>query len=287
MLREPMVILALALVASACSFSSPGGNGDGAPGLGEPDLGDAPPPGAPPASEEPEDDDADAGMESGDGAPTDDGDDRPGGEPLPPPSQPPSADDGGGDGDGDSGDDDAGDEGDTGEVVECGLDGVQVIWAEDASVTAPMTLIEATQANDAPAVAVSGAPESGEVTFALDLPCAGDYYVWGLVWDFMPGAWASEDADSFYVDVGGPEFVWRYGCQTAEVVGGLSWQPLQRLDDQPCTTTPIVLQAPEAGVYAFTLRNREAGFDSQVAGIGALAIATDPALDPYDAYAPY
>jgi hypothetical protein len=275
--------VAVVLAASACSFSSPGGSGDGAPGLGEPAL-DSSAPQMPPAGDAP-DGDTGAAPDGDDGAPAeDDGADLPGDQPLPPPSDPPSGDEG----PGDTGSDGAGDdEGESGGVEECELGELDVLWAGDAELASPMTLVEATSANDSPTVAVSSEPEDGEIAFELDLPCAGDYYVWGLMWDFVPGAWPNPDADSFYVDVGGPEFVWRYGCQTIGEGGGLSWQPLERLDDQPCATTPIVLQAPAAGTYMFKLRNREAGYESAVAGIAAIAIGTDPAADPYAVYSPY
>jgi hypothetical protein len=283
MVREMSV--AVLLASSACSFSSPGGKGgDGSPGLGEPDLDGMP--SDPPPAGAPESDTEDPPADVDDGQPTDDGGaDAPGDQPLPPPSQPPSDDDGSGETGGDV--DDDGGAAETGGVETCERGGIDVLWATDAQLASPMMLVEASEAADAPHVAVSSEPEEGVITFALDLPCAGDYYVWGLVWDFMPGAWPNPDADSFYVDVGGPEMVWRYGCQTALVAGGLSWQPLERLDGQPCATTPIVLQAPAAGTYGFALRNREAGYDSAVAGIAAIAVSSDPAADPYTAYSPY
>lgn len=281
MLRE--LSIAVTLAASACTFSSPGGKGDGAPGLGEPDL-DSMPSDAAPSGDAPDGDGDEPVGGAGDGEPTSDDDGgRPADQPLPPPSDPGDADDG--DGAGDEGGADG--QGESGDVVECDLGGIDVLWAADAELGSPMQLVEATQAADNPVVAVSAVEEDGEITFELDLPCAGEYYVWGLVWDFFSGAWPDPDADSFYFDVGSGEALWRYGCQTSTAAGGLSWQPLQRLDGQPCSTTPIVLKAPEGGVYTLTLRNREAGYDSAVAGIAAIAIGTDPTLDPYDAYAPY
>lgn len=277
------ITVASALALGACTFAGPGGQGQDAPSLGEPDMDRTPEEPAPDAPDgEP---DADAPSSDTDDAPRpDDGDG--GNQPLPPPSDPSDDDDGGAADDGDAGE--TGGTGDGVDVdVDCVAGFVDLLWAADAELTTPMSLGEASEAIDAPLVALSAIADEGEVTFELDLPCAGDYYVFGLMWDHAAGAWADPDADSFYVDVAGPEFVWRYGCQTAAAIGGLSWQPLERLDGQPCEATPIVLQATAPGVYPMTLRNREAGSGSAVAGVAAIVITTDPTLDPYGEYTPY
>jgi hypothetical protein len=272
------IIVGVALLTGGCTFLDDGNTGEG-PQLAEPDLEPVAPgetAGAPEPEPEPDPmaagDAGDDGMTSG--LPDDPGD-------LPPPGGRPA---------------------DTGDESGSGTDGgepppqdvcpetfTDLLWAQDATIAAPMQLVPATQAEGQPVVAVSPTLEQGTVQFQLDLPCAGDYYLHGLMWDYSPGAWAVADPDSLYVSTGGPsEFVWRYGCQTGGASDALTWQSLEQLDAQPCSTTPIVLTAPSAGVYAFTLRNREAGQGgSVVAGIGAVVVTMDPALDPYDEYDPY
>lgn len=179
-----------------------------------------------------------------------------------------------------------------GPVVECPATFEMLLWSSDASVVEPMELFEDPDAEMTPDVAVSEVAESGDVTFTFDLPCAGSFYVWGLVWDFWPGGFANADPDSFYIaGTEAADITWRYGCQTQDDDSGLSWQPLQRLDKQPCFVTPVVLQTEEATVgQQLSFRNREAGdlvWDPEVAGIAAIVISSDPDFNPYDLYTPY
>jgi hypothetical protein len=193
------------------------------------------------------------------------------------------------------GDAGAQDESDGGDVDDGGeVDGAdvcpasfhEVYWMVDGDVSAPMTLVP-TDGHDQPEAAVSLVENDGEVTVTIDLPCAGEYTVWGLVWDYDPGAWASPDPDSLYVDFGGGESIWRYGCQTANSPSGLSWQKLSVLTAQPCDLDYLVVSAAAAGSYAIRFRNREAGEGSAVAGIAAIAVSLDPAADPGALYEPY
>ncbi|HWB75583.1 MAG TPA: hypothetical protein VG755_11530, partial [Nannocystaceae bacterium] len=141
-------------------------------------------------------------------------------------------------------DDDAGTSGavesESGGIEEptCPAEVLTLLWSEGADVGAPMQLVP-TDANMDPDVAASAVAESGTITFAIDFACPGEYSLWGLVWDYSPGAYGSDDPDSFYVGIGGPESTWRYGCQTAEMSSGLSWQPLQALQTQPCDAAPL------------------------------------------------
>ncbi len=174
----------------------------------------------------------------------------------------------------------------TGVIPECPRTKLQLLWAEDAVVIEPMRLAE-TDANGAPLAAVSAIEEEGTVTFTATFDCPGTYRVWGLVWDYNPGGYAEDDPDSLYVGIGEDELVWRYGCQTEEAPSGLSWQPLQALLAQPCevSSTQLVVDAPAE--IEITFRNREAGYDSNVAGIAALLIADEASRpDPYDSYTP-
>jgi len=205
-----------------------------------------------------------------------------------------SADDDSGDGDdasddgasGDDGDDDGA--GDDSGAAQCPAEVFELLWAEDASIEAPMVYGVASSAVGDPSVALSDIVGLGRVTFEVEIPCAGEYQVYGLVWDLNPGAWADPDADSFNVGLGGPdELIWRYGCQTSGLEHALSWQSLEQLDGQPCDVTSISVEFPEPGTYELSFRNREAGIGNAVAGIAALLIASDAGADPYAAYAPY
>lgn len=168
----------------------------------------------------------------------------------------------------------------------CPQDMLALFWANEATVGAPMQLVP-TDANMAPEAAASVVAESGTVTFDVEFACPGEYTIWGLVWDYAPGAYGTDDPDSFYVGVGGPEQTWRYGCQTGEVASGLSWQPLLALQAQPCEAAPLVLDVAEAGSVQLQFRNREEGGGNAVAGIAAIVVASDGAADPTELYAPY
>lgn len=181
---------------------------------------------------------------------------------------------------------DAEDDGDTGVPDACAEPVFDLYWVEDADVTSPMALVVA-DANDDPKVAYSTVAESGSVTVSIDFECAGEYTLWGLVWDYDPGAWGEPDPDSFYFDVGGAESTWRYGCQTGQSASGLSWQRMASLSAQPCEASYIVLQVFEAGTVELNLRNREAGSGNQVAGVAAIVVGSDPDADPATLYDPY
>ena len=176
---------------------------------------------------------------------------------------------------------------DDGSANACPAEFFELYWAESADIGDPMQLLVAEDASQDPEVAVSSVAEEGTVTFPLHFDCAGEYAVWGLVWDYYPGAYSSEDPDSYYVGVGGPQPTWRYGCQTGDVDSGLSWQRLESLDEQPCDTTPLVIAVAGEGDIELTFRNREAGASSEIAGIAAIVVSNDPDADPYELYQPY
>lgn len=186
----------------------------------------------------------------------------------------------------DEGDDDSEGEDDGANGDVCPASFHEIYWMADGDVNAPMALVP-TDGRDQPQAAISEVAESGEVVVTIDLPCAGQYAMWGLVWDYDPGAWASPDPDSLYVDLGGGESVWRYGCQTADASSGLSWQKLSTLAAQPCDIDYVVVEAAAAGSYEVRFRNREAGDGSQVAGIAAIAVSLDLDADPGVLYEPY
>ncbi len=176
--------------------------------------------------------------------------------------------------------------GDVPEPIACPVPVFELVWAAAGELIPPMTLVE-TDAEGNPEVAYSTITDSGALKLTLDFACPGEYALWGLVWDYMPGAHGGADPDSFYFDVGGDESTWRYGCQTADEESGLSWQRIAALSAQPCNASYVALQVAEAGPVELTLRNREAGSGSVVAGIAAVVVSSDLAADPSALYEPY
>ena len=268
------------LVGSGCGFDSQTQPGEGA-GLGEAEDDDdsGRPPGdtSVPEPESPPGDDGDPPAPD----PDDGGDETTGNDTA----DPSSDGDGDGDGDGDSGDGD-GDSGES-EGADCDEPFAEIWWAEDADLEAPMELIPASSAQGEPMFAKSEQQDEGIVAFNVDVPCAGEYYAWGLVWDLAPGAYGVADPDSFYVDAGGPEVTWRYGCQTGGLSRAVSWQRVQSLVEQPCDVEEVVVSLDAPGEHAVAFRNREPGYESGVAAIGAVVISNDPDFDPYELYEPY
>ncbi|MEM7154301.1 MAG: hypothetical protein AAF799_15755 [Myxococcota bacterium] len=199
-----------------------------------------------------------------------------------------SATSGGGTDDGDPAGTDGGSEGDEGGAVECPADVFEMLWSEDAMLQSPMTYGVAESAVGSPMIALSEVAEEGTISFEVDIPCGGDYRIFGLVWDIYPGAWSQDDADSFHVSLGGgDEFRWSYGCQTDGQENALSWQSLHSAEDDDCTISPVSVEFPEPGTYVIRLRNLEAGSGSAVAGIAGLAVSSDWDADPHGLYSPY
>lgn len=170
----------------------------------------------------------------------------------------------------------------------CGLELPMLLWAEDATVTAPMQLAVAEYLPDMPMMARSYAAEAGTVTFEVVLSCPAELTVFGLVWDFTEGA-EPQNADSYYVTVDGlpiPEPVWAYGCETVGLGSeSWSWQTLTEWTGIGCASNPydIVLGA---GAHEITLRNREEGGGINAAAIAAIVVTDDPGLDPATLYDP-
>ena len=105
-----------------------------------------------------------------------------------------------------------------------------IAFAADAEVVAPMALADSSLLPGTPPVARSEVAEQGTVTFTFDVACAGEFQIWGLVWDNSPGA--DNGPDSYYATLDGEpadEYDWYYGCQTGGNPGAAwSYQPLDR-----------------------------------------------------------
>lgn len=152
----------------------------------------------------------------------------------------------------------------------------QALWVEDGTLIKPMLYFEGSTIGIP--VAYSVVEESGIVIMDFSLNCDGPLYLWGLMWDFMPGPAAAENPDSYYFSIdGGEERLWEYGCDTYSE-NGWQWLPVESLM-AGCDHTPLVLML-DAGAHTIEFRNREAGGSSNVASIAGVALSHDPGIDP-------
>jgi hypothetical protein len=169
----------------------------------------------------------------------------------------------------------------------CNTDLPSIHWASDATLTAPMMLTTALFLPGQPQMAYSSAAESGTVTFAFELACAGTISVQGLVWDYHA---SNANPDSFYASIDGepfPELEWPYGCATTGLGNeSWSWQPLASGSRDGCTLEEPHAVELQAGPHELTLRNREAGDGFDIAAITAVVISEDPELDATKLYDP-
>lgn len=170
----------------------------------------------------------------------------------------------------------------------CGFELPALLWAADATITAPMGLEVVPILPDMPLMARSYAADAGTVTFELELSCPTDLTVRALVWDHVEGA-EPQNADSYYVTVDGlpvPEPVWAYGCQTMGLGPDTwSWQQLTQWTGVGCGSNPYAIML-DAGLHELTFRNREAGGGIDAAAIVAIAVTDDPNFDPSSLYDP-
>lgn len=150
---------------------------------------------------------------------------------------------------------------------------------EDAEVEFPM--VEEMSSMGEGQIASSGVPELGAVEFAVDIPCQGDFRVWGRVFDGDPGVHQFNDPDSYYARVdGGPEIEWFYGCQTEQDPKPWAWHRVRGVDGNSCGdqfewTLPL---AP--GTHYFRFRNKEGQNGSVRAAIARILVTNDFALVP-------
>ncbi len=125
-------------------------------------------------------------------------------------------------------------------------------------------------------VASSAVGGAGSVTFRLDVPCDGEYAVWGRVLDYYPGI-HDYDPDSFYV-LGGadPEFTWFYGCQTDDEPVYRWLRMRVRAEGGDCDDAENWTPTLTAGTQFITLRNRESiNIYGEVAVIARLLVTND------------
>lgn len=156
----------------------------------------------------------------------------------------------------------------------------QIVAVADAEVVAPMTTMDSEEG----LVAYSELAEMGSVRFVVDLPCTGQYAVWGRVLDNMPSS-NPDDPDSYYVAVDvGADLTWFYGCQTLNAPVAYRWQRVHLVDPgQTCMEIVPWTIDLSGGPHAITLRNREPiNADGHVARIARLLITNDLAYVPTD-----
>lgn len=166
---------------------------------------------------------------------------------------------------------------DTGEV--CPVEEEVILWAEDATLVAPMQLEVADLPTD-PLYAFSEEAGVGQVHWRSTLMCSNTFYAWGLVRDQNPGPNRLGDPDSFYISLdGSPELLWEYGCAFEDGSPPWRWVPINPLDS--CDAGPMDLPL-DAGEHDLTLINAEDAVLMSTAGIVAVFISTDPGADPND-----
>jgi len=154
----------------------------------------------------------------------------------------------------------------------------EVLLVADAVVTAPMEEIVSGKGEGT--VAFSKVAQAGTVEFTVDVPCDGEYAVWGRVQDSNPGL-VDADPDSYYVRVdGGGEGGWFYGCQTDGLMSGYHWLRVTTAA-QPVCGGGVWSPQLAAGSHTFRLRNREPeAFDFDVAAVARLLITNDMTYVP-------
>jgi hypothetical protein len=177
----------------------------------------------------------------------------------------------------------------TGEA-DCGGSGVIVADLLPHSVTEPMRIGLAP--DPIGTYAYSPDAHAGTVAFDIDVPCTGDYALWGLVHDddtdpFDDGG----NADSFHVRVDdGPILEWSYGCTTLFQLDAWSYERVQIAGVLDCAVPEDVVVRLDPGAHTVTFRNIEAGEHGEddpgsVAAIARIALTDidghtpDPDLD--------
>lgn len=172
----------------------------------------------------------------------------------------------------------------TGEVDACANPDqfVLEVPADQALVIAPMMLDAV--ADGSPYV-VSEVAAMGVATFSFDVPCPGEYYFHGLVYDAVPGPVTvlldDNGADSYAVEVEGQAATWQYGCQTGGLLPPLwQWQPV--MNNAGCILADDKVVAPlVAGSYTISFRNLEDGTNDAdspgtAAAMAKLVVTNDP-----------
>jgi hypothetical protein len=133
----------------------------------------------------------------------------------------------------------------------------------------------------------SAVANRGRVTFDVELPHAGRYWLHGLVWEANEGG-ERGDADSFFVYVDdGEERLWHFGCgdqrhDAIELDGGWHWQAVRHMpnSDSDCVLVDLPFQL-EAGPHRIVVRNREGAEDPAIAArLGALVVTNDASWRP-------
>lgn len=154
---------------------------------------------------------------------------------------------------------------------------VGVLWAEDGVLDFPMELFDSEILGMQ--IAFSPTAEMGTLALEFETTCEAPLYLWGLVWDYVPGV-MPPNPDSYYVTVDDEdEIAWEYGCGTeASDPESWTWVQVQASNDG-CDQAPLMPSLP-AGSHTIVIRNREAGMGTNIGAIAGVAFSHDPATDP-------
>lgn len=149
----------------------------------------------------------------------------------------------------------------------------QVVKVGQATTVAPM--IKAMSNQGEGMIAFSEVAGQGTVSFPLDVPCDGQFAVWGRVFDGEGGV-NNNDPDSYFVRADAdPEIEWFYGCQSP--ASGYGWYRVRSgMQGIDCDANVPWLVPLPTGAHTITLRNREPKDGSgNVAAIARILITSD------------
>ena len=128
----------------------------------------------------------------------------------------------------------------------------------------------------------------GTATFSFDVPCPGEYYFHGYVYDDELGPvdllFQDNGADSYAVDAQGVTGTWHYGCQMSIVFAPKwQWQPI--MDNAGCLAAERLVAPLLAGTHTIELRNLEAGTNDvdtpgSAAALAIISVTNDPDYTP-------
>jgi hypothetical protein len=157
-------------------------------------------------------------------------------------------------------------------------DGTEVIemLVEDAILTAPMDIQTSSMGEGE--YCYTDTPGEGLATWGVDIPCEGDWYVLGRVWQ-------QGDSDSFYLTVGPvEEIVWDLNqCQGPDDQWAWDLASAAAGDDPQCSqdaiTDPAVFPLTVAGIDV-VLRGRETTTQGYPPAVARLYLVTDQNVDP-------
>ena len=141
-----------------------------------------------------------------------------------------------------------------------------VLDAEEFSLTAPMQVASDANALDGKYIIVpKGAGNNGSGSTSVQLPVAGDYYLWGRV-KAPTGA-----GNSFYIEIGGKRYAWLIAAPT-----DWHWERVSNTN-RADAATPVVVSVTAPGAHTLKVLQGEedVSLDQLVVTNNAYFVPTD------------